>query len=203
MLQAYQLKKKVQDGLAHILEHSSIVLCPDPALNVSVTAALWMTAEEDDIEQSCGGNSKVGKSTGAQLLLSIYKTFCLFSNAISRLTAEVSSSHISTPDYCDQGQIGTASAKPNLSVKLMGHFDIVTSYCTSKLTDMELDAIDHILNLPAWSNVGSQIPSNEQMSALGRCLKRHMAMAACMRQPSMTTAATSFLQQYFVVGSLD
>lgn len=85
----------------------------------------------------------------------------------------------------------------------MGHFDIVTSYSTSKETDMELDAINHILDRPAGSYAGCQKPSIEQMSALGRCMKRHMAMAACMQQPSMTAAATNFLQQYFMVGSLN
>ncbi|BDA43165.1 probable DNA helicase MCM9 [Coccomyxa sp. Obi] len=153
VLQLYQLKEKEQDSLAHILEHNSIVLCPDPALNVPVTATLWMTAEQDDIEQLCSQNGK--------------------------------------------GRIGSTSAKTNMSGRLMGEFDIVASYCTCRQTDMELDTIDHILDRPAWSSAGSQQPSIEQMSALGRSMKRHMAMAACMQQPSMTAAATNFLQQYF------
>lgn len=67
LLQTYQMTKKEQDSLAHILEHSSVALCPDPALSISMTATLWMTAEQDDIEQACGENSKVGKSKGAQV----------------------------------------------------------------------------------------------------------------------------------------
>lgn len=79
VLQTYQLKKKEQDSLAHILEHDSVVLCPDPALNVPVTATLWLTAEQDDIEQACNGSSKVGKSKGAQVAsISLVLSKCHF-----------------------------------------------------------------------------------------------------------------------------
>ncbi len=81
----------------------------------------------------------------------------------------------------------------------MGQFDIVASYCTWKQADMELDAIDHILDQPAWSSANCLQPNVEQMSTLDRCMKRHIAVAACMQQPSMTAAATNFLQQYFMV----
>ncbi len=60
MLQHHHLKKKEQDALAHILEHSSKSVCADPTLSVPVTAVLWMFADQEDIQQN-GTSTKVTK----------------------------------------------------------------------------------------------------------------------------------------------
>ncbi|KAK9914817.1 hypothetical protein WJX75_000910 [Coccomyxa subellipsoidea] len=152
LLQHHQLKKKEQDALAHTLEHSSKSVCADPALSVSVTAAVWMIADQKDIRQNC--NSKKGRG------------------------------------------MSSTSEKTHLSGNLLGAFDLVTSNSTAD--DMELEAIEHILDFSSEAGTDTDESSLEQMAALGRCMERHMAKAACMQQPTMSTGAANFLQQYFM-----
>lgn len=91
----------------------------------------------------------------------------------------------------------STSEKTHLSGNLLGAFDLVTSYSTAD--DMELEAIRHILDFSSEAGTDTDESSLEQMAALGRCMERHMAEAACMQQPTMSTGAANFLQQYFMV----
>ena len=93
--------------------------------------------------------------------------------------------------------MSSTSAKVQLSSSLLGAFDLVASYSTT--ADLELEAIEHILDLVADPGSDMDESSIEQMASLGRCMQRHMAEAACMPQPTMNPAAANFLQQYFMV----
>lgn len=92
-----------------------------------------------------------------------------------------------------------SSRKPALSSKLLGAFDLVASFSWTPTSDMEFEAIDHILGLAAGAESITDQPSTDQIASLGRLLERHMAEAACMQQPMMTPAAARFLRNYFMV----
>lgn len=98
-----------------------------------------------------------------------------------------------------QGSSGTSSlSKTRLEKKLLSAFDLVVNCSAPAGSEAEREAVDQILGLQEGSD-SEEADADDDASALRRCLRRHMAEAAGMAMPEMSSAAAKFLQQYFMV----